>query len=120
LPAYGWLEDLDFGAQLPGRKVLTNAFAGVHLGTRSGRETNGERLGYSQIVNPYYLYHKGSISLAHALIRVFKNSSANAVKSLRPEPWIDRSARLRGNLIGVGDVLSGKADPGRIEHWQAS
>jgi GT2 family glycosyltransferase len=120
LPAYGWLEDLDFGAQLPGRKVLTNAFAGVHLGTRFGRETNGERLGYSQMVNPYYLYHKGSISLPHALIRAFKNLAANAVKSLRPEPWIDRSARFRGNLIGVGDVLSGKADPGRIEHWQTS
>lgn len=120
LPAYGWLEDLDFGAQLPGRKVLTNAFAGVHLGTRGGRETNGERLGYSQMVNPYYLYRKGSITGTHAFLRALKNLAANAAKSVRPEPWVDRAARLRGNLIGLRDILSGHSDPGRIEHWRTS
>ncbi len=119
LPAYGWLEDLDFGAQLPGRKVLTDAFAGVHLGTTGGRETNGERLGYSQIVNPYYLYHKGSITGTHALLRAARNLAANTAKSLRPEPWINRAARLKGNLIGIRDIVSGQADPRRIEMWQA-
>lgn len=118
LPAYGWLEDLDFGARLPGRTVMTDAFSGVHLGTRSGRETNGELLGYSQVVNPHYLYRKGSITRSHAALRASKNLAANLAKSLRPEPWVDRSARLRGNLIGIRDLLTGQADPGRIEHWQ--
>lgn len=117
LPAYGWLEDLDFGAQLPGRKVVTNAFAGVHLGTRVGRETNGERLGYSQMVNPYYLCNKGSVSRSFALSRTFKNFVANLIKSVRPEPWVDRAARLRGNFIGIRDLFTGEADPQMIEHW---
>jgi len=37
------------------------------------------------------------------------------VKSLRPEPWIDRPGRLRGNLIAIGDLLRGRLDPARIQ-----
>jgi GT2 family glycosyltransferase len=115
LPLYGWLEDSDFSAQYArvGRVVRTNHFAGVHLGVKSGR-TSGLRLGYSQIVNPVYLMRKGTASPRFALNLAARNMLANLVKALRPEPWVDRRGRLRGNFLALADVLRGRIDPRRI------
>lgn len=115
LPLYSWLEDTDFSAQYArvGRVVRCNHFAGVHLGARSGR-TSGVRLGYSQIANPLYLIRKGTASPRFALTLATRNVIANLVRSLRPEPWIDRRGRLRGNLLALADVARGRADPRRI------
>ncbi|MBY5987889.1 family 2 glycosyl transferase [Roseovarius atlanticus] len=115
LPAYGWQEDVDFGARLPGRCVQIENFTGVHLGTKAGRESRGELLGYSQVVNLHYLWRKGTITAGHALNLVLRNMVANHVKALRPEPWIDRAGRMRGNWRGLCDVLLGRAAPGRID-----
>ncbi|MEM8728769.1 MAG: family 2 glycosyl transferase [Pseudomonadota bacterium] len=120
LPLYGWQEDVDFAAQLPGRRVETPAFTGVHLGTKSGREANGERLGYSQVVNPFFLWRKGNVTLGHALHLALRNMAANHAKSLRPEPWVDRVGRLRGNWIGLGAILTGRANPERILTWRVA
>ncbi|MFN3209550.1 MAG: glycosyltransferase family 2 protein [Roseovarius sp.] len=115
LPAYSWQEDVDFGARLPGRCVEIETFTGVHMGTKTGRETRGEMLGYSQVVNMHYLWKKGTVTAGHALNLVSRNLIANHLKALRPEPWVDRAGRLRGNWCGLYDVMVGRADPGRID-----
>jgi hypothetical protein len=35
----------------------------------------------------------------------------NALKSLRPEPHLDRQGRLIGNLLGLIAIVSGSGDP---------
>lgn len=114
LPLYGWQEDIDFAARIPGERIKTDAFAGVHRGAKSGRETAGQRLGYSQMVNPWYLWRKGTMSGRFARKLMMRNFLANHAKSLRPEPWIDRLARARGNWTGLFHILTGRADPGHI------
>ncbi|MET0251907.1 MAG: glycosyltransferase [Novosphingobium sp.] len=115
LPLYAWQEDIDFAVQVGahGRIVKSNAFAGVHLGVKSARNS-GLRFGYSQIANPLYLLRKGTMSLGFALKLMARNLASNHARSLRPEPWVDRAGRLRGNWLGIADALRGRADPQRI------
>lgn len=114
LPLYGWQEDIDFSTQVRGDKIRTNAFAGVHCGTKQGRERQGMRLGYSQIVNPVYLMRKGTMSRRLGLRHMLRNLVANHVKLVSPEPWIDRKGRASGNRRAVLDVLRGRVEPERI------
>ena len=115
LPLYAWLEDVDFSRRLAthGRVVRAGALRGVHLGTKAGR-TAGVRLGYSQIANPAYLMRKGTMAPRRALRLMGRNFAANVAKSLRPEPWVDRRGRLRGNLLALRDLALGRSTPGRI------
>lgn len=115
LPFYAWLEDVDFSRQLSvyGRIVKSNSLTGVHLGTKMGR-TNGKSFGYSQISNPLYLMDKGTMIRSRALKMMLRNIVANCVKSLRPEPWVDRRGRLYGNLLALGDLIRGKLTPTRV------
>jgi GT2 family glycosyltransferase len=116
LKLYGWQEDIDFAAQLlkRGRIVKTHAFAGVHQGVKGGR-TSGVRLGYSQVSNPLYLARKGTMKFSYALKIMGQNILANHLRSLKPEPWVDRLGRAKGNWIGIFDVLRGRLTPERIE-----
>ncbi len=114
LPLYGWQEDIDFAARIVGDRIKTDAFAGVHRGAKSGRETSGQRLGYSQIANPWYLWRKGTMSARFAGRLALRNLVANHAKAFRPEPWIDRRGRARGNRLAIGDILIGSSDPERI------
>ncbi len=115
LALYGWQEDIDFAAQLlpRGRLVRTDAFAGVHRGVKGAR-TSGAKLGYSQVVNPLYLSRKGTMPPRYAARLVLNNLLANHLKALRPEPWVDRWGRVRGNWRGVWHVLTGRDDPRHI------
>jgi glycosyltransferase involved in cell wall biosynthesis len=115
LPLYGWLEDVDFSRRLSsfGRIVLLTAARGVHLGTKSGRQS-GVQLGYSQIANPIYLMRKGSFALPRALAQMARNIAMNVVLSWRPEPYLDRRGRLRGNGVAFKDLVRGKLHPSRI------
>lgn len=112
LPLYGWQEDVDFSYQLGkrGKLLLTNRLAGVHMGAKSGR-TSGRRLGYSQIANPVYLLRKNTIPHRLAWRLMVRNVVANAVRTFRPEPYIDRRGRLVGNLIAIRDLVLGKLHP---------
>ncbi|MCM2293290.1 glycosyltransferase [Allorhizobium sp. BGMRC 0089] len=113
LVLYGWLEDRDFGAALArqgGLLVQCGQAFGVHMGSKSGR-VSGLRLGYSQIINPLYMLGKGTISLQEAGGQIFRNVASNLVLSLKPEPYIDRIGRLKGNLTGFADVLRGTLQP---------
>jgi GT2 family glycosyltransferase len=112
LPLYGWQEDIDFTAQLKrfGRVVSTTAIYGVHLGVKSGR-VSGLRFGYSQITNPIYLLRKGTVPPAFALKLLSRNFVANIMGSIRPEPWVDRRGRLKGNLLAIRHVMTGRVEP---------
>jgi GT2 family glycosyltransferase len=114
LPLYGWLEDVDFSRRLGryGRIVRSEAARGVHLGVKSGRQS-GVRLGYSQIANPLYLVRKGSLDRSRAFQQMGHNIAMNLVFSLRPEPYIDRWGRLRGNIKAIKDLLRGRLHPER-------
>ena len=114
VPLYGWLEDTDFGARLPGPFLYTDGFWGVHCAEKAGREGNGRRLGYSQVANAIHFWRKGTLSTGRMLSLVLRPVLANLFKLVRPEPWIDRSGRMRGNLIALGDLARGRLDPQRI------
>jgi len=115
LPLYGWQEDIDFSYRMAerGRLVKSAALAGVHLGEKAGR-ISGKRFGYSQIANPLYLLEKDTIPRDLALRLMRKNIASNLVRSLYPEPHIDRRGRLAGNLLGLWDLARRRLHPGRI------
>jgi GT2 family glycosyltransferase len=115
LPLYGWQEDIDFTFQLgrKGRLVRCDKPAGVHLGAKGGRQS-GKRLGYSQIANPIYLLRKRTIPPQLACRIMFRNIVSNLVRSVRPEPHIDRAGRLHGNVIALGHGLLGRLHPENI------
>jgi GT2 family glycosyltransferase len=115
LVLYGWLEDRDFGAALAkrgGRLIKCASARGVHMGVKSGRVA-GDRLGYSQVVNPIYMLRKGTMTVSQVAGQLFRNIASNVAGALRPEPFIDRRGRLRGNLRGLADVLKGRLEPER-------
>ena len=115
LKYYGWYEDIDFSrrAAIFGHLVRVPGARGVHLGVKAGR-TSGRRFGYSQVINPIYLWRKGSYPLHHVLYSVGRHILINAVRSVRPEAHVDRRGRLRGNLRAVGDLLRGRVEPERV------
>lgn len=115
LPLYGWQEDIDFSSQLRryGRIVESDWLQGVHLGFKKGR-TSGIRLGYSQIANPLYLMRKGTMPWSYARSLMVRNLAANLFRSVKPEPWIDRRGRLKGNALALVDMVFGRISPNRI------
>jgi GT2 family glycosyltransferase len=115
LPLYGWQEDIDFSRAVSpyGRIVTSQRLTGVHLAVKSGR-TSGLKFGYSQIANPLYLYVKGTMKLSFALKLMGKNMLANFLRSFKPEPWVDRQGRLKGNLLALGDLFTNRLHPKRI------
>jgi GT2 family glycosyltransferase len=115
LPLYAWLEDHDFRGQIErhGHVVRADALWGVHLGHKHGR-LRGVMLGYSQIANTVYLAKKGTVPKPYLAKLAGKNVLINAVRSLRPEPFVDRRGRLIGNMIALGDLLRGRLAPERV------
>jgi len=120
LVLYGWLEDRDFAAAVArrgGRLVACGEARGVHMGVKSGRVAD-ERLGYSQIVNPIYMLRKRTMTLRQVVSHVSRNITANVVRSLRPEAYVDRIGRLRGNAMGLTDLVRGRLAPERAAEIQ--
>jgi GT2 family glycosyltransferase len=115
LPLYAWLEDVDFSRRVArhGRIVKVPSARGIHLGVKSGRQS-GVRLGYSQIANPMYLMRKGTYERRRAFSLMARNLIANIVKSLWPEPYIDRVGRTMGNARALIDFVTGRLAPSRI------
>lgn len=115
LPLYGWLEDLDLSTRLARRGALyqANALRGVHRGVKRAR-TSGVRFGYSQIANPVYLLLRGRVPAHYAAANIFRNLAANTLRAARPEPWVDRRGRLRGNGLAFRDMFTGRLRPDRI------
>jgi hypothetical protein len=86
----------------------------VHLGTKRSGRSPGKHLGYSQVANRIYIMRKGHMTPFQALTGNLKNIASNLVRSLRPEPWVDRRGRLTGNALAVWDWVRGRVDPERI------
>ena len=97
-----------------GSVVQAARLRGVHLGTKGSGRSPGRRLGYSQVANPLYLARKGTMRWSLALKHMAKNLLANSVRSLSPEPWVDRRGRLAGNCLAMWDCVRGQVDPQRI------
>lgn len=118
LPAYGWQEDVDFTFRLgqKGTMIAGAQFTGIHLGTRGARQS-GKKLGYSQIANVVYLLRKQAMPQWLGSRLVFQNFAANLVRSVWPEPGIDRRGRLWGNLLALADLARGRIDPRRITQF---
>lgn len=115
LVLYGWLEDRDFAfrAAAEGRMVWTDAVWGVHLGTRRGR-VPGLRFGYSQVVNPWYLMKKGTMTRLDVCRKIVRGLAGNALGSFFPNTHVDRRGRLKGNMIGIKDIIFRCWAPERI------
>lgn len=115
LPAYGWLEDVDFSRRIArfGHLERVGPAVGVHLGVKGGRQS-GRRFGYSQIANPLYLVGKGSFAWPRAVWLMARNIAMNVARSLRPEPHIDRRGRVAGNISALADLVCGRLHPTRI------
>jgi GT2 family glycosyltransferase len=115
LVLYGWLEDRDFGASVAkrgGRHIRLGRAFGVHLGVKGGR-VSGRKFGYSQVMNPVYMHRKKTMTTSQVITQISRNLAANCVKSLRPEPYVDRRGRLIGNLIAALDLLRFRLTPER-------
>jgi GT2 family glycosyltransferase len=116
LPLYGWLEDFDFAINLLryGRIVMNAGTCWAHIGAPSGR-TSGLRYGYSQMVNPLYLWRKNRKPGMHRVIfeHWLRYLASNGRRSLirLPTDRTDRAGRLTGNLIALGHILTGRVDP---------
>jgi hypothetical protein len=119
LPLYAWHEDSDFRAQVAQRGIFGRADSlwGVHLGHKPGR-VSGVALGYSQIANAVHLAKKGTVPLRYLAKTAGKNVLINLLRSIRPEPFIDRRGRLRGNAMAIVDLARGEIAPERIMDWQ--
>jgi GT2 family glycosyltransferase len=116
LPLYGWQEDVDLSRRLAayGHVVKIDAACGVHLGVKQGRNS-GVRLGYSQVANPLYLAGKGAgYPLMRALEHIGRNMAMNIIHAARPEPYVDRRGRLRGNLLALADLIRRRMVPERV------
>jgi GT2 family glycosyltransferase len=118
LPLYAWLEDSDYGFRCTVGKhgpVTCLSAKGVHLGWRGGR-TSGVRFGFSQIVNPLYLWRKAKVfPLRHIILQYWLRCLAGNVLGIltRDTKW-DRVGGLKGNLLGFKHLLTGSCDPSRI------
>ena len=60
------------------------------------------------------MLRKGSAPRAYVWALMARNVASNMVRSLKPEPYVDRFGRLRGNIIAIGDLLSARINPGRM------
>jgi hypothetical protein len=115
LSLYAWLEDSDFshrctrGLKQP---VINLAARCVHLGWRGGR-ISGRKMGYSQIVNPIYLWRKARVfSLPHIVVQYWMRCLvANCLGLICGKPEEDRLERLKGNVMAFRDLLVGRCDP---------
>lgn len=120
LPLYAWLEDRDFSHRCTLGKhppvELKNAVA-VHLGWRSGR-VSGKRLGFSTVVNPFYLMRKSkTFSLHYIVVHYWLRCLAgNVLGIVTGDKEYDRWGLLKGNLLGYWHLLTGKCDPQQILH----
>ncbi len=118
LPLYGWLEDLDFATNCRrfGRTIVNAETCVAHLATPSGR-ISGAKFGYSQIVNPFYLWRKNcNPRLSHVVAHWFVSIARNVFRAVAktPSDRSDRKGRLRGNMIAMWHLMMGKVDPSYI------
>lgn len=121
LALYGWMEDHDFGFRCGeyGKVGRYTACRCVHLSSPDGRISEA-RYGYAQIMNPTYLYRKGSYGPLWKVFRknIFPAMAKNTLKFFdRPRSGARcRRGRFRGNCIAIGHILTGRIDPRNVQN----
>ncbi len=122
LPLYAYGEDYEITMRLlrHGRIGRYHRCIGVHLLTTGGRINEVQR-GYSQVANNWYFLRKGTVHLPApwAAIRfwsicVGKTIWVATLHVARQDRSADWTGRLRGYLLAVRDILTGRSDPRRI------
>jgi GT2 family glycosyltransferase len=115
LPLYGSYEDWDISRQLAsfGAIVRVSDACGVHLSAKVGR-MSGVRMGYAQVANPIYLARKGTFPWSEVFRVIVGPCLKNLVRSVAPEPHVDRLGRFSGNLVAFRDLLTGRLNPQQI------
>jgi GT2 family glycosyltransferase len=116
LPLYSWLEDHDFARRLMrvGTLARVEDCVIVHRAASSGGRQAHARLGYSQMMNPVYLWRKGSFPLWLATHEIVWRTGKNLVYSVAGVQSSWRRERLRGNALAVLDIVRGRFTPERI------
>lgn len=116
LPLYSWLEDHDLARRLMRHGLLAKVedCVIVHRGVKSGGRTSHVRLGYSQMMNPFYLHHKGSFPMWLVLREMGRPVLKNVALSISGQEAPFRRQRLQGNLLAAKDLLAGRHTPERI------
>ena len=122
LALYAWLEDSDFSYHCTrdGKRPVRNLCAQcVHLGWRGSR-ISGMRMGYSQIINPFYLWRKARVfTLRHIVIQYWARCVvANCIGVACGNRDEDRWNRLRGNAVAAWHLITGRCDPLTINQLQ--
>jgi GT2 family glycosyltransferase len=116
LPLYSWLEDHDFARRCMrhGELAKVEDCVIVHRAAASGGRQAHRRLGYSQLMNPIYLFRKGSFPFWLAAWEIFRPVAKNLLYAVAggSRPW--RRERLGGNLTAAADVIRGRFTPERI------
>jgi GT2 family glycosyltransferase len=116
LPLYSWLEDHDFARRLMrhGELAKVDDCVIVHRGVKSGGRMAHARLGYSQMMNPLYLHHKGSFPAWLAAREIIPRCGKNLVLSIGGPQAEWRRERLRGNAEALWDATRRRFTPERM------
>ena len=122
LPLYAWLEDRDYSHRITQSRFPAVEFGGavaVHLGARSGR-IGGTRMGFSEIVNPLYLWAKNrTFPLSYIVVQYWLRCLVgNVLGILKKDSEYDRVGLLKGNFLGMLHLLKGTCDPAHIKQIQ--
>ncbi|HUB82603.1 MAG TPA: glycosyltransferase [Bryobacteraceae bacterium] len=109
LSLYALYEDFDFSVRCKqfGCLMIVPQCLLVHLRTGASR-ISAVRLGYAQLVNPLYLWQKGSQAWYPSLRICARSLTGNVLGCLiarRGIPRAERRRRLWGNALGLRDVL---------------
>ena len=112
LVLYGYLEDLDlaFACRKYGSIVENPRALGVHIEVAFGR-IGEKRRGYSEVVNPFYIWSKRTgARLPRVFLGSLARSARNAVRAIKGEGH----ERLIGNLLGWANVATFRPCPEKI------
>ncbi|MCU1260365.1 MAG: glycosyltransferase [Bryobacterales bacterium] len=111
LVRYGYLEDLDFSSQCRrhGGVVVDTRAILVHLTVPSGRSSELRR-GFSEVMNPLYIWSKGNASFFRTLL--FSHLIRRPLENLVRSGWSHAAReRLKGNLVAFSRLLRGALEP---------
>ena len=115
LSLYGVYEDFDFSVQCKrfGLLMTVDRCLLVHLRAGASR-VSSVRLGYAQLVNPLYLWRKGSqewYPTLHICARSLFGNAAGCVIARQGISRAERRKRLWGNTLGLRDVVLSGLEP---------
>ncbi len=114
---YSWLEDADFG-----KRCLRHGQSGyyapcqlVHLAHQGARPSDA-RMGFMQVMNPYYIHRKGLLGWRELLRRHWLRVPRNNFGGLLIfDRRVNRWQRLKGNCIALSLILRGRCEPEHVE-----